>query len=182
MTPIKIVSACPRFSSLLLLSFERSFTFLLLLLPFQRCLWDIAERPPIRHYPCCCCCIHPTNAGDGIIGLHFDISFSLSLSSNLTRLPCPSPIQGHKRKLGLIGAKRTTITVHRSEEILPRDVGMVRQGTSISSGEEQANSLVGFEADFGEGSERYPVSNRGCGGWPAQRSICYQSAVVVDFF
>lgn len=35
----------------------------------------------------------------------------------------------------MIGAKRTTITVHRSEEVLPSDVGrhLVRQGTSVSS-------------------------------------------------
>lgn len=79
---------------------------------------------------------------------------------------------GHKRRLGLLGAKRTTITVHRSEEILPRDVaamggglvgpslghalsagaaGLVRQGTSVSSGEEGGQVLDG---DFGEGSER----------------------------
>ena len=44
---------------------------------------------------------------------------------------------GHKRRLGLIGAKRTTITVHRSEEVLPQDSQnlrrLVRQGTSMSS-------------------------------------------------
>ena len=61
---------------------------------------------------------------------------------------------GHKRRLGLLGAKRTTITVHRSEEVLPRDViipphqsqpqyysagsagQLMRQGTSVSSGED----------------------------------------------
>jgi len=64
----------------------------------------------------------------------------------------------------LLGAKRTTITVHRSEEILPRDpvaaVGgvvssssqLARQGTSVSSGEDAS----AFDAEFGEGgSERY---------------------------
>jgi hypothetical protein len=58
----------------------------------------------------------------------------------------------------LLGAKRTTITVHRSEEILPRDTGglppsqLGRQGTSVSSGEDAS----AFDAEFGEGgSERY---------------------------
>ena len=42
---------------------------------------------------------------------------------------------GRQRRLGLIGQKRTTITVHRSEEVIPVEVrqGLVRQGTSISS-------------------------------------------------
>ena len=42
---------------------------------------------------------------------------------------------GRQRRLGLIGQKRTTITVHRSEEVIPAEVrhGLVRQGTSISS-------------------------------------------------
>jgi hypothetical protein len=42
---------------------------------------------------------------------------------------------GQKRRLGLMGAKRTTITVHRSEEVLPSEVGrhLVRQSTSVSS-------------------------------------------------
>ena len=63
-----------------------------------------------------------------------------------------------RRKMGLLGAKRTTITVHRSEEILPpwkpgggsgaaTDV-LARQGGSVSSGE-------GGDGDLsGEGSER----------------------------
>ena len=51
---------------------------------------------------------------------------------------------GHKRRLGLIGAKRTTITVHRSEEVLPQDVGrhLVRQGTSVSSEGDAENELL----------------------------------------
>ena len=51
---------------------------------------------------------------------------------------------GHKRRLGLIGAKRTTITVHRSEEVLPCDVGrhLVRQGTSVSSEGDAENDLL----------------------------------------
>lgn len=57
---------------------------------------------------------------------------------------------GHKRRLGLIGAKRTTITVHRSEEVLPSDVGkhLVRQGTSVSSeGDAEAELLVAQEGE-----------------------------------
>ena len=65
-----------------------------------------------------------------------------------------------RRKMGLLGAKRTTITVHRSEEILPpwrpgglgaaaaATDGLARTGTSVSSGE-------GGDGDLsGEGSER----------------------------
>ncbi len=75
-------------------------------------------------------------------------------------VPIPNPNHaGHKRRLGLLGAKRTTITVHRSEEVLPRDVGghLVRQGTSVSSGEEGGGGGGGAasEGEFGEGSERY---------------------------
>ena len=44
---------------------------------------------------------------------------------------------GRQRRLGLIGQRRTTITVHRSEEVIPVNVSMdrklVRQGTSVSS-------------------------------------------------
>ena len=40
---------------------------------------------------------------------------------------------GRKRRLGLLGPKRTTITVHRSEEIVP--AGMDRQYTCDSEGE-----------------------------------------------
>lgn len=57
---------------------------------------------------------------------------------------------GHKRRLGLIGAKRTTITVHRSEEVLPGDVGrhLVRQGTSASSeGDVENDLLIGQEGE-----------------------------------
>ena len=62
---------------------------------------------------------------------------------------------GHKRRLGLLGAKRTTITVHRSEEVLPRDVARQAAAGSISSGEEgQGGGASGIEMDFGEGSER----------------------------
>ena len=54
-------------------------------------------------------------------------------------------IIGHKRRLGLLGAKRTTITVHRSEEILPAEGSggakpqMIR-GTSVSSEGDLANA------------------------------------------
>ena len=44
---------------------------------------------------------------------------------------------GRTRRVGLLGAKRTTITVHRSEEVIPVSVSLdrrlVRQGTSVSS-------------------------------------------------
>ena len=44
---------------------------------------------------------------------------------------------GRTRRIGLLGAKRTTITVHRSEEVIPVNVSLdrrlVRQGTSVSS-------------------------------------------------
>ena len=44
---------------------------------------------------------------------------------------------GRTKRIGLLGAKRTTITVHRSEEVIPLNVSLdrrlVRQGTSISS-------------------------------------------------
>ena len=44
----------------------------------------------------------------------------------------------------MIGAKRTTMTVHRSEEVLPCDVGrhLVRQGTSVSSEGDAENDLL----------------------------------------
>lgn len=66
---------------------------------------------------------------------------------------------GHKRRLGLIGAKRTTITVHRSEEVLPSDVGrhLVRQGTSVSSEGDAENDLL--VAQEGERWELPPFSN-----------------------
>ena len=39
--------------------------------------------------------------------------------------------------MGLIGAKRTRITVHRSEEVIPGNISvdkrLIRQGTSVSS-------------------------------------------------
>ena len=44
---------------------------------------------------------------------------------------------GRQRRLGLIGAKRTRITVHRSEEVVPTNISvdkrLIRQGTSVSS-------------------------------------------------
>ena len=44
---------------------------------------------------------------------------------------------GRQRRLGLIGAKRTRITVHRSEEVIPCNISvdkrLIRQGTSVSS-------------------------------------------------
>ena len=59
---------------------------------------------------------------------------------------------GHKRRIGLLGAKRTTITVHRSEEILPADGGsggpkpqMIR-GTSVSSEGDLANAELAEQA------------------------------------
>ena len=55
-------------------------------------------------------------------------------------------IIGHKRRIGLLGAKRTTITVHRSEEILPAEGGgggikpQLIRGTSVSSEGDLANA------------------------------------------
>lgn len=44
---------------------------------------------------------------------------------------------GRQRRMGLIGAKRTRITVHRSEEVIPGNISvdkrLIRQGTSVSS-------------------------------------------------
>ena len=62
-------------------------------------------------------------------------------------------IIGHKRRLGLLGAKRTTITVHRSEEILPADGGgggimkpQLIRGTSVSSEGDLANAELAEQA------------------------------------
>ena len=54
-------------------------------------------------------------------------------------------IIGHKRRIGLLGAKRTTITVHRSEEILPAEGGggikpQLIRVTSVSSEGDLANA------------------------------------------
>lgn len=72
---------------------------------------------------------------------------------------------GHKRRLGLLGAKRTTITVHRSEEILPSDANLagrsqsfIRQGTSVSS-----------EGDLVAGVDQ---TETGAGGGDAERCAC----------
>ena len=60
---------------------------------------------------------------------------------------------GHKRRIGLLGAKRTTITVHRSEEILPADGGsggimkpQLIRGTSVSSEGDLANAELAEQA------------------------------------
>ena len=58
---------------------------------------------------------------------------------------------GHKRRIGLLGAKRTTITVHRSEEILPAEgSGGVKpqliRGTSVSSEGDLANAELAEQA------------------------------------
>ena len=90
---------------------------------------------------------------------HLDPSFRCGPNSpfRLFLIPMQNADAG-RRKMGLLGAKRTTITVHRSEEILPpwkpgggsgaaTDV-LARQGGSVSSGE-------GGDGDLsGEGSER----------------------------
>ena len=57
---------------------------------------------------------------------------------------------GHKRRLGLIGAKRTTITVHRSEEVLPIDAPrhLQRQGQSSVSSEGEP-IVAPVEPEFG---------------------------------
>lgn len=54
----------------------------------------------------------------------------------------------------MIGAKRTTITVHRSEEVLPIDAPkhLVRQATSVSSEGEPAaaSAIAGTMAEIGQ--------------------------------
>ena len=54
----------------------------------------------------------------------------------------------------MIGAKRTTITVHRSEEVLPIDAPkhLVRQATSVSSEGEPAAAaaITGTMAEIGQ--------------------------------
>ena len=92
---------------------------------------------------------------------HLDPSFRCGPNSpfRLFLIPMQNADAG-RRKMGLLGAKRTTITVHRSEEILPpwrpgglgaaaaATDGLARTGTSVSSGE-------GGDGDLsGEGSER----------------------------
>jgi len=50
------------------------------------------------------------------------------------------PGEGRKRRLGLLGAKRTTITVHRSEEIIPAGScppGLIRHPSDQSEGEQE---------------------------------------------
>jgi hypothetical protein len=63
-----------------------------------------------------------------------------------------------------MGAKRTTITVHRSEEVLPSDVGrhLVRQSTSVSSeGEGGAGgATTPGNADPLEGAETERLDSR----------------------
>lgn len=78
-----------------------------------------------------------------------------SLSSRLCMMPrLMETLSGHKRRLGLLGAKRTTITVHRSEEVLPQHAHhLTRQGTSVSSGEDGNNDNNDGNVDD-EGSER----------------------------
>ncbi|XP_023346569.1 regulating synaptic membrane exocytosis protein 3-like [Eurytemora carolleeae] len=50
-----------------------------------------------------------------------------------------------KRRLGLLGPKRTTITVHRSEEIIPEHGGTLTRGFSSASsdGEPLSGSIIG---------------------------------------
>lgn len=53
----------------------------------------------------------------------------------------PRLFLGKSRRLGLLGAKRTTITVHRSEEILPSDSAMAGLGGGpAASGARPASS------------------------------------------
>ncbi|XP_023346790.1 regulating synaptic membrane exocytosis protein 1 [Eurytemora carolleeae] len=55
------------------------------------------------------------------------------------------PGEGRKRRLGLLGPKRTTITVHRSEEIIPEHGGTLTRGFSSASsdGEPLSGSIIG---------------------------------------
>ena len=70
---------------------------------------------------------------------------------NLSRNSQSMTTIGHKRRIGLLGAKRTTITVHRSEEILPAEgsgvpkPSMIR-GTSVSSEGDLANAELAEQA------------------------------------
>lgn len=75
-----------------------------------------------------------TAVGSSIHNLHKRTTAGMGKKSSSTSQLSDT---GRQRRLGLIGQKRTTITVHRSEEVIPDNVSdcrkLVRQGTSISS-------------------------------------------------
>ena len=71
--------------------------------------------------------------GPGISSIHTKPGGMGQKSSSTSQLSDT----GRQRRLGLIGAKRTRITVHRSEEVIPGNISvdkrLIRQGTSVSS-------------------------------------------------
>ena len=72
--------------------------------------------------------------GPGISSIHNKNQPGMGQKSNSTSQLSDT---GRQRRLGLIGAKRTRITVHRSEEVIPCNISvdkrLIRQGTSVSS-------------------------------------------------
>ena len=72
--------------------------------------------------------------GPGISSIHNKNSNGMGQKSNSTSQLSDT---GRQRRLGLIGAKRTRITVHRSEEVIPGNISvdkrLIRQATSVSS-------------------------------------------------
>ena len=72
--------------------------------------------------------------GPGISSIHNKSNNGMGQKSNSTSQLSDT---GRQRRLGLIGAKRTRITVHRSEEVVPTNISvdkrLIRQGTSVSS-------------------------------------------------
>ena len=61
----------------------------------------------------------------------------------------------------MIGAKRTTITVHRSEEVLPIDAPkhLVRQATSVSSEGEPAAAAAAIAGTMAEIGQADPITH-----------------------
>ena len=72
--------------------------------------------------------------GPGISSIHNKNANGMGQKSNSTSQLSDT---GRQRRMGLIGAKRTRITVHRSEEVIPGNISvdkrLIRQGTSVSS-------------------------------------------------
>ena len=72
--------------------------------------------------------------GPGISSIHNKANNGMGQKSSSTSQLSDT---GRQRRLGLIGAKRTRITVHRSEEVIPSNISvdkrLIRQGTSVSS-------------------------------------------------
>ena len=72
--------------------------------------------------------------GPGLSSIHNKANNGMGQKSSSTSQLSDT---GRQRRLGLIGAKRTRITVHRSEEVIPSNISvdkrLIRQGTSVSS-------------------------------------------------